>query len=281
MNELKPCPFCGHEEPYFERLGSPRQSCIVACGSCGCQHESSDEDEMCGASWNERASTTPLPAVQDAPTLWETTHPGATVPLTKNKGVVENWRHFGWPVIEYFTQPAPAAPQGAHSNGATIAEYEEMLTDQRRLVRELDVPFNGEGGAAQQTSLCDIIAAQVQGKGIEVPGAPQTAHPMQDEREAFRVWFSTSGIWNDVVARKGWQAGAAFVRAQVSGKTVEAQDYVRGGPLEWEASGQAEPSDEEIDAVAAAMPDGAGGMLKKWGYRQFARAVLARYGSQK
>ncbi|KCB31569.1 hypothetical protein L541_3170 [Bordetella hinzii CA90 BAL1384] len=40
----------------------------------------------------------------------------------------------------------------------------------------------------------------------------------------------------------------------------------------------AEPSDEEIDAIAASMPGGAGGMLKQWGYRQFARALLSRYG---
>lgn len=42
--------------------------------------------------------------------------------------------------------------------------------------------------------------------------------------------------------------------------------------------GAAEPSDEEIDAIAMSMPDGAGGMLKQWGYRQFARALLSRYG---
>ena len=46
------------------------------------------------------------------------------------------------------------------------------------------------------------------------------------------------------------------------------------------AAPQAEPSDEEIDAIAASMPDGAGGMLKQWGYRQFARALLARYGAR-
>lgn len=45
------------------------------------------------------------------------------------------------------------------------------------------------------------------------------------------------------------------------------------------AAPQDEPSDEEIDAIAASMPDGAGGMLKQWGYRQFARALLARYGN--
>ena len=46
------------------------------------------------------------------------------------------------------------------------------------------------------------------------------------------------------------------------------------------AAPKAEPSDEEIDSIAASMPDGAGGMLKQWGYRQFARALLARYGAQ-
>lgn len=53
--ELKPSPFCGNKEVSFERLGTSRQSCIVECGNCGCRHESSDEYEMSGRSWNERA----------------------------------------------------------------------------------------------------------------------------------------------------------------------------------------------------------------------------------
>jgi Lar family restriction alleviation protein len=52
--ELLPCPFCGHQRPIFERLGSPRQSCIVVCGNCGCRHESSDEGDQSGQSWNDR-----------------------------------------------------------------------------------------------------------------------------------------------------------------------------------------------------------------------------------
>ena len=54
---LAPCPFCGHEHPSFERLGTSRQSCIVVCGNCGCRHESSDEYGDSGRSWNERAGT--------------------------------------------------------------------------------------------------------------------------------------------------------------------------------------------------------------------------------
>ena len=54
MTELLPCPFCGHNTPEFERLGTVRQSCIVVCGNCGARHESSDEDERSGMSWNTR-----------------------------------------------------------------------------------------------------------------------------------------------------------------------------------------------------------------------------------
>jgi hypothetical protein len=39
----------------------------------------------------------------------------------------------------------------------TIADYEEAMADHRRLVRELDVLWNGEEGAAKQASLCDLV----------------------------------------------------------------------------------------------------------------------------
>jgi len=44
-------------------------------------------------------------------------------------------------------------PQDIHT---VIADYEEVLEDQKSLVRELDVLLNGDG-AAQQASLCDIV----------------------------------------------------------------------------------------------------------------------------
>ena len=52
---LLPCPFCGHEAN-FEREGTGRHSCIVSCGWCGARHESSDEGEQSGSSWNQRAT---------------------------------------------------------------------------------------------------------------------------------------------------------------------------------------------------------------------------------
>lgn len=53
--ELKPCPFCGGAAE-FEREGTPRRSCIVACTQCGARHESGDQDWCNGSSWNSRAS---------------------------------------------------------------------------------------------------------------------------------------------------------------------------------------------------------------------------------
>lgn len=46
------------------------------------------------------------------------------------------------------------------------ADHEAVLADHRRLVRELDVLLNGEDGAAQQASLCDLVA-QVRREGIK------------------------------------------------------------------------------------------------------------------
>ena len=51
--DLLPCPFCG-AGARFERLGTPRQSTIVACDECGCRLESGEEWGH-GSTWNTRA----------------------------------------------------------------------------------------------------------------------------------------------------------------------------------------------------------------------------------
>ena len=55
ITHLLPCPFCGEEKPQMVRIGTHRQSCQIACGNCGASHESSDEGEQSGSSWNTRA----------------------------------------------------------------------------------------------------------------------------------------------------------------------------------------------------------------------------------
>ncbi len=54
-DELLPCPFCG-SKAHIEQPGTRRQSCIVECDSCGLRHESGDEGNRCGTSWNRRAA---------------------------------------------------------------------------------------------------------------------------------------------------------------------------------------------------------------------------------
>lgn len=52
---------------------------------------------------------------------------------------------------------ALAQPSPAQAEQPTADDYEEVLADHRRLVRELDVLLNGEEGAAKQASLCDLV----------------------------------------------------------------------------------------------------------------------------
>ena len=59
--ELKPCPFCGGTAE-FERRGSQRQSCIVACEDCGGRLESNESDWNSGSAWNRRAEASTLAA---------------------------------------------------------------------------------------------------------------------------------------------------------------------------------------------------------------------------
>lgn len=56
--------------------------------------------------------------------------------------------------------------------------YDSSMTDIQRLVRELDALLNGESGAAQQASLCDIVgqvASVVRERGMPLLSAPPAA----------------------------------------------------------------------------------------------------------
>ncbi|ACR14996.1 hypothetical protein BcepIL02_gp03 [Burkholderia phage BcepIL02] len=78
--------------------------------------------------------------------------------------------------------PPPAAASPAHeaAPSATAADYEEVLAEHRRLVRELDVLLNGEEGAAKQASLCDIVAQVRREKGQQGPlGADLPRFPVE------------------------------------------------------------------------------------------------------
>lgn len=53
-DQLAPCPFCGAKAEY-ERLGTHRTSCVIACTMCGCNLETG-ETFNCGTAWNTRWS---------------------------------------------------------------------------------------------------------------------------------------------------------------------------------------------------------------------------------
>ncbi len=50
-----------------------------------------------------------------------------------------------------------ALSRPADGDSLTVADYQECFKDHQRLVRELDVIWNGEDGAAKQASLCDMV----------------------------------------------------------------------------------------------------------------------------
>lgn len=71
----------------------------------------------------------------------------------------ESWRSLGlskvhrvWRAMLGAAETGSAAPD----TSPTIADYEGVLADHRRLTRELDVLLNGED-AAERPSLCDIV----------------------------------------------------------------------------------------------------------------------------
>lgn len=66
-------------------------------------------------------------------------------------------QHNGWWVAVYWCLRELQERRSADETTCSAADYEEVLADHRRLVRELDVLLNGEHGAAKQASLCDIV----------------------------------------------------------------------------------------------------------------------------
>jgi len=146
---------------------------------------------------------------------------------------------------------------------------------------------------------------------VGAPAAEASAKGAGDVWQAFSTWVTTKASDETYVlsAKDGFYAGVEWCRQQRGGDVDERAAFERRFRIEpenWSTAGgggyrnvwyearwegwkaraalaaqpaaSAEPSDEEIDAIAASMPDGAGGMLKQWGYRQFARALLSSYG---
>ena len=57
MNELKPCPFCGENDPEIEHMEGTilHPAYVVKCGHCGAQAPWSDKGDHV-EKWNQRAT---------------------------------------------------------------------------------------------------------------------------------------------------------------------------------------------------------------------------------
>ncbi|CAJ0701787.1 hypothetical protein LMG19089_02926 [Ralstonia edaphis] len=101
------------------------------------------------------------------------------------------------------------------------ADYEEVLADHRRLVRELDMALNGATGAAKQASLCDIVA-QVKREGIKASQrAGVAALPIKDAWiDGGYVIVTPSGTGNAPAVKAAILALAAAPTQQQEGGDV-------------------------------------------------------------
>lgn len=64
---------------------------------------------------------------------------------------------------------------------------EEILSDQRRLARELDVALFGQDGSAKQASMCDIVSAAKKMRA-ELSAFKEASEKILKENETCRVY---------------------------------------------------------------------------------------------
>jgi hypothetical protein len=81
------------------------------------------------------------------------------------------------------TRAKPASSPTEKPEILTISDYEEVLADHRRLVREIDVIMNGEDGAAKQASLCDLVG--------DIKELITSFTALTSERDAYRKMLET------------------------------------------------------------------------------------------
>ncbi|WP_176492033.1 hypothetical protein [Pseudomonas aeruginosa] len=84
-------------------------------------------------------------------------------------------------------EPTTAQPSPLQAEQPTADDYEEVLADHRRLVREMDVLLNGEACAAKQAMLCDLVS-QVEAE------VRKSGQPLLVSAERYR-WLRNDDNW--------------------------------------------------------------------------------------
>lgn len=193
MTDLKPCPFCG-KVPHLEPFNDNPKMAAVVCGHGPCDKsgllialaDRGDGYQPAITAWNTRAA--PQPAC-----LSNTAENGKQPDLTPVCGA----------------QPPVSDQEKAEA--LTSADYEEVLADHRRLVRELDVALNGEEGAAKQASLCDIVR-QVKREGIRSLQSKPVPDALTDD-ELLELFYEKTGL---VIGSDRAGGVIAFARQAIS-----------------------------------------------------------------
>ncbi|WP_217700151.1 hypothetical protein, partial [Pseudomonas aeruginosa] len=108
----------------------------------------------------------------------------------------------------------------AQAEQPTADDYEEVLADHRRLVREMDVLLNGEAYAAKQAMLCDLVS-QVEAE------VRKSGQPLLVSAERYR-WLRNDDNWGaDDSEGQGTSKWANL--GQLSGTDFDAYlDQLRG-----------------------------------------------------
>ncbi|MGB3818087.1 hypothetical protein [Achromobacter pulmonis] len=151
---------------------------------------------------------------------------------------------------------------------APLEDYERVLADHRRLVRELDVLLNGDGAAAQ-ASLCDIVA-QVKRDGIKASArVADTAAIIRDVCELDpadegpeTISVSVTDLQRIIERHSAPVAGEAVGVVQPNGDTFRLSRPLPVGAKVYAAPQASEAGDDELVYLGATAPPVPAWLLK-------------------
>lgn len=171
------------------------------------------------------------------PVAWMHGYPNSTSLTTTRPKNDEGW-------TPLFAHPAPSVPPPGEVGELTIADYEEVLADKRRLTRELDIALHGEEGAAKQASLCDLIEPA---KRLRETVTAQAAE-RDDYRESWKECMDQRAAAETALASaraevERLRSGIADIEDAASSFCDESGDEV-AGQIRIRARSLLEPSEE-------------------------------------
>ncbi|MFZ7319719.1 hypothetical protein [Comamonas jiangduensis] len=218
-----------------------------------------------GYSW--RGTDAWQPPAEQGKCLHQIAEPQADEVFDEREGFV-NWLHGTYPLSYTIIQ---AADLWFHKHVAALAWKARAAISAAQHQQELAAyRFTVENREARIAELEAELEAVGAGGVQRLAAAPQAAVPL------FWVRLLRDGLYEGPVHNNS--VGGKMLRDEKPGEWHPLYLHAATQPA---AQGmEADLTDEQIDEAFNQMPDGATGFLKSWGYRQFARAVLAAQAKQ-